>query len=300
MSIMVRLLEQWWRTGTDVVVLLILGCLALFLDLAGDKGLVVKRGFFCDDNSIRFPYKSQAAVPSWGLLLGCLLIPMVAIVLGNAYEKYYAKRTDCKRANLCGRSGVPPCAVRTGYHLRWFLIGAALTWFLTGLVKTLSGRLRPHFLAVCRPDFGTLNCTDSLGYPIYVTDFECEENDLTIVNEARRSFPSGHASLSTFTFVFLALYVASMRALYHRSALKLFAMVFFFILALMTSFSRISDNRHHPTDVVAGMVLGAGVAVTTVYYHLYYFSHYKYTARSELETGLIRQSDTLSQSESEV
>ena len=37
----------------------------------------------------------------------------------------------------------------------------------------LAGQLRPHFLAVCEPDFSNIRCTDEYGYPIYVQDYTC-------------------------------------------------------------------------------------------------------------------------------
>lgn len=273
--------ERWWRVCSDVAILFVLGALATFLELGGERGLYVDRGFFCNDESIRYPYTRHPAVPMWLLVVGSFFIPTISMLLGNLYERYYKKRPDCarKRVTLCRKSlTIPPWLSRMLYHLRWFLIGCLLTVVLTDVCKVTIGRLRPHFISICKPNFTQFNCTDSLGYPVYVTDFRCTGDDEKEIHDSHLSFPSGHSSFSTYSFVFLLLYLASVRTFYHRSALKLFLMVASFVLAVLTSVSRISDHRHHPTDVLAGMLIGAGVAVVIVYYFLSFFGHFKQVA----------------------
>ena len=60
------------------------------------------------------------------------------------------------------------------------------------------------------------------------------------------------------------LYVSSVSVFYHRSGLKLFVMLVSFLLAMLTALSRISDHKHHPTDVLSGLVIGAAVAIGIV------------------------------------
>lgn len=76
------IVKRWWRVATDVLVLVLLGCLALFLELAGEKGLSVRRGFFCDDESIRYPYQPHPAVPTWALVVGTLSISIATVGTG--------------------------------------------------------------------------------------------------------------------------------------------------------------------------------------------------------------------------
>ena len=87
------------------------------------------------------------------------------------------------------------------YRFRWLVVvvtflfvGAAATTMLTDVVKYSVGRLRPHFLAVCKPNFVSLNC--SFGFKKnFLTDYECT-GDESEIQEARLSFPSGHASFT--------------------------------------------------------------------------------------------------------
>jgi phosphatidate phosphatase len=43
--------------------------------------------------------------------------------------------------------------------------------------------------------------------------------------------------------------------------LKHFIQLIFIAAALFTALSRISDYKHHPTDVLAGSILGTAVAI---------------------------------------
>ena len=61
-----------------------------------------------------------------------------------------------------------------------FLFGAAANQSLTDIAKYSVGRLRPHFLAVCKPQWSSIDCT--VGG--YVENFTCD-GDPTMVDEAR-------------------------------------------------------------------------------------------------------------------
>lgn len=62
----------------------------------------------------------------------------------------------------------------------WFLFGVAMTLTLTEIGKYSIGRMRPHFLSVCKPDFTKLSCDPHL----YVTEYECT-GDAKHIKEAR-------------------------------------------------------------------------------------------------------------------
>lgn len=65
-----------------------------------------------------------------------------------------------------------------------FLFGAAMSQSLTDIAKYSIGRLRPHFLDVCKPDWKFINC--SLGD--YIEEFVCT-GDLRMSNEGRLVLP---------------------------------------------------------------------------------------------------------------
>ena len=63
-----------------------------------------------------------------------------------------------------------------------FLFGAAASQSLTDIAKYSIGRLRPHFLAVCKPVWDHINCRAGG----YIENFNCT-GDKDMVDEARYS-----------------------------------------------------------------------------------------------------------------
>lgn len=53
-----------------------------------------------------------------------------------------------------------------------FLFGASASQSLTDIAKYSIGRLRPHFLAVCNPDWSKINCSDG-----YIENYVCQGNE---------------------------------------------------------------------------------------------------------------------------
>ena len=68
--------------------------------------------------------------------------------------------------------------------MRWFFTGLLVTLVITDIGKLVVGRLRPHFLDVCNPNFSSINCTDEHDYTVYVTEYECR-GDPSLVAAAR-------------------------------------------------------------------------------------------------------------------
>lgn len=64
-----------------------------------------------------------------------------------------------------------------------FLFGCAVSQSVTDIAKVSVGRMRPHFMDVCRPDFSAINCSKG-----YITDYVCT-GDESDVQEARWAWP---------------------------------------------------------------------------------------------------------------
>ena len=60
-----------------------------------------------------------------------------------------------------------------------FMFGAAVVQLITDIAKYSVGRLRPHFLDVCKPDYSKFNCTDG-----YITADVCT-GDAYLIKHAR-------------------------------------------------------------------------------------------------------------------
>ena len=94
------------------------------------------------------------------------------------------------------------------------------------------------------------------------------------IKEARLSFPSGHASFAFQAAVFTILFLQSKysaklkmtRSSIEQSSLIIpFLQVIALSLATFTAVSRIMDYKHHPTDVIAGSLIGIVTQILNVF-----------------------------------
>ncbi|KAK2086753.1 Phospholipid phosphatase 2 [Saguinus oedipus] len=127
-----------------------------------------KRGFYCGDDSIRYPYRPDTI--THGLMAGVtitatvilgpradrdprwsLRLPHTQVSAGEAYLVH----TD----RLYSRSHFNNYVAAVYKVLGTFLFGAAVSQSLTDLAKYTIGRLRPNFLAVCDPEWSRVNCS---------------------------------------------------------------------------------------------------------------------------------------------
>uniref|UniRef100_A0ACB8F1Y5 Phospholipid phosphatase 2 n=1 Tax=Sphaerodactylus townsendi TaxID=933632 RepID=A0ACB8F1Y5_9SAUR len=210
-----------------------------------------KRGFYCDDNSIRYPYKTDTI--THGLMAGVTITCTTVIIsLGEAYLVY--------RKCLYSRSEFNNYVAALYKVLGTFLFGAAISQSLTDIAKYMLGRLRPNFLAVCNPDWSKINCSE------FVQLEAVCQGDLKNITESRLSFYSGHSSFGMYCMVFLALYVQA--RLVERWARLVRPTVQFLLIsfAIYVGYTRVSDYKHHWSDVLVGLLQGALIAVLVVRY----------------------------------
>ncbi|GAA6094172.1 phospholipid phosphatase 1 [Tachysurus ichikawai] len=146
-----------------------------------------KRGFFCSDDTIRYPYKEDTI--SYQLLMGIMIPFTLFIIIGG----------ECILVYLRSRSAVMKVYVACIYKaVGSFIFGAAISQSLTDIAKYTIGRLRPHFLSICKPNWSLVDCKSG-----YIENFSCT-GDKELVNEGRLSFFSGHSSFSMYCMLFLA------------------------------------------------------------------------------------------------
>ncbi|NXI57067.1 PLPP2 phosphatase, partial [Chloroceryle aenea] len=210
-----------------------------------------KRGFYCNDDSIRYPYKADTI--THGLMAGVTITCTVAIIsMGEAYLVY--------KERLYSKSEFNNYVAALYKVVGTFLFGGAISQSLTDLAKYMIGRLRPNFLAVCNPDWSKVNCS------IYVQLENVCQGDSRNVTESRLSFYSGHSSFGMYCMMFLATCPSP------RSAPLLGTGM----LALdqpLAPRSRVSDYKHHWSYVLAGLLQGALIAVLIVRYVSDFFKH---------------------------
>lgn len=154
------------------------------------------------------------------------------------------------------------------HSLLGLLTAHALSIVPTDLLKVWIGELRPDFFSRCAYSEDSEICKPFFHNP-------------RLMEDGRKSFPSGHSSTSFAGLGFLSLWIAGRNGAYAiggdglRAAGPLqsrllrcaVASVWLFV-ALWVAISRIEDHRHHPRDVIAGGLIGF---VSAVVAYLFYF-----------------------------
>ncbi|KAH8261146.1 hypothetical protein KR044_003929 [Drosophila immigrans] len=216
-----------------------------------------KRGFYCSDLSLRYPY-SECTITVPMLLVMMLLLPMLFISVVEIMRICRHLRMRQYLRNLWRAQAT-------------FSFGFIATYLTTELAKHVVGRLRPHFYSACQPRLhdGT-SCSDGRNAEVYVQQFYCSNRNLSTreLRELHVSFPSAHSSLSFYSMCLLAFYVhsvwqgrgGSVRAMRHILQFLLL------MAAWYVSLSRVADYWHHWSDVLAGAVLGVVYATITAIY----------------------------------
>ncbi|XP_053666150.1 putative phosphatidate phosphatase [Anopheles marshallii] len=247
------------KVGFDFLILCCVGFPILIFFLVGDP---FKRGFFCDDESLMHPFH-DSTVTNWMLYIIGILLPVIVIIITELFRAR-AKKSPETQSLKVWNTDIPFWVVQSYKSVGMFGFGAAVSQLLTDVGKYTIGRLRPHFFDVCKPRMpdGT-TCADTINQGRYVTDFTCtsEKSSARMLKEMRLSFPSGHSSFSMYTLVFCAIFLQARMNWRGSKLLKHFFQFLLILLAWYTCLSRISDYKHHWSDVLAGGVLGATVAI---------------------------------------
>lgn len=196
------------------------------------------------DLTLNNPLVEDVQVPSWLLHFSGFYFPLLVIVLVTFL--------------------LPNTKLNNKYHdvhsaVCVLLTAVGTSEFITQVIKFYVGRLRPNFYALCGFDTTSLKCT----------------NPIEMEMEGRCSFPSGHSSFSTCGMGVLALFflgrVGIMTApglANKKTKLKAFLSLMPLVYSTYCASSRLYDNWHHPSDVVAGICLG--LFCSTFVYHLFY------------------------------
>lgn len=156
------------------------------------------------------------------------------------------------------------------------------------------------------------NCSHPINYGRYIEDFKClEESGNRLLKEMRLSFPSGHSSFSMYTMLYCAvsthtdpsflylfiepfpfwsysffslyrffarhthtqqIYLQSRMTWQGSKLLKHFMQYLLLAMTWFTCMSRISDYKHHWSDVLAGGLIGATFAIVVVSFKIHIFA----------------------------
>lgn len=188
-----------------------------------------QRGFYCDDETILHPYTENQRFPAVVAAIIWVVVWVAIVAPVELFRSCQITRPPCP---------LPlPWIVLDVYRvLGHFVQGGFATVLITEVAKVSIGRLRPHFLDLCRPNLELCKISenDSVANKFVGTTMESlkevctsfksiEDNgelvlrdgttplsldDLeTKMREARLSFMSGHTSTSFYAAIFLILYL---------------------------------------------------------------------------------------------
>ncbi|PAA87057.1 hypothetical protein BOX15_Mlig015969g3 [Macrostomum lignano] len=227
------------------------------------------RRFFCTDQSLRYLIPPGSTVPyavcaPLGVALATILIFWFEVLRGPnsndinnningdntaSAQNYRHQRRRHRWSN---------CMI----WLYYFCLGCSATELLTVSAKLALGRHRPYFLEACKPDPDILGdlCNSSVPYPVSICRPTMSKWEF---KDAQMSFPSGHTSYSLFVVVFLAGYLHM--KLGGCPAARFGTQLFLILIGLCVGYSRVSDYKHHWSDVLGGVALGAGVAAAALH-----------------------------------
>lgn len=254
-------------------------CLGLFVLWATMADPPV-RGFFCSDTSIRFPLRPETVPASLATVL-VIGLPIIIFVLVELLQAFVVDLggLDLVRFKCCS---LPKMLLDMYTVCGGFAFGLLLNFGLAGVAKACIGRLRPHFISVCMPDWSAVSCRDDTG-DLLVESYTCLGQDKSAIREARLSFFSAHSSSAISAMLYTAIYLQCrlsnqraapgsgafrlrIRSNKHEEwlwdmgiALRPFLQAALILLATFIAVSRVMDFFHHPGDVIAGLVVGSAV-----------------------------------------
>ncbi|XP_045160345.2 phospholipid phosphatase 1-like [Mercenaria mercenaria] len=212
------------------------------------NGKPYQTGFFCDDEALSYPSRpdsvSTPVLIAAGLTLSVLLVALVEVL--NFLDN------ECRRP--CQRTSDILFCVKS-YLV--FMVGILVQELVVDVVKNKMGVLRPNFFDVCKPQFNRTLC------PGYILEYKCtgnEQHDKEL-RSSRQSFPSGHSAFSMYIAIYFCIYIQNRLQIRFSSIFKFFLQSGLIFMALLCGLGRIKDNKHHPSDIIAGFMLGVIVAV---------------------------------------
>ncbi|CAI4223135.1 unnamed protein product [Auanema sp. JU1783] len=247
---------------------------------------IFRRGFFCDDDSIRYPYKKDT-VSSGFLICYAIFVNALAIVFVEFYRMNRVENEIDQPQYKWKNSTIHALFVRFMTYFGYSQIGFICNITLTNIAKIVIGRLRPHFLDVCKA--GNNTCTSS--EHIFISNYTCT-GDPSLEMEGRKSFFSGHSSISMYASVWTALYLqARLLSVCGNRIIIPIIQTIVVAAGMGISLSRINDNMHHWSDVLVGMFVGSFIATYTCICWTNMF-HSKNNNHSVLPTEQVRYGAT--------
>ncbi|XP_023325883.1 phospholipid phosphatase 3 isoform X2 [Eurytemora carolleeae] len=239
--------SKFMKIGLDLFLYTII-LVPLLLSILGYLHLETG-SFNCNDSSINLHFRGNSV--SRKHILTFIFLPIIALVYLTEWVQISAPelRSRCKES---GR--------RTLFIFIRYWIACTVNILVNDVLKVLTAVPRPHFLETCQPDWDNINCTDNGGNVMFRRSICLSENTKAVL-DSMKSWPSGHAQLISFSAVYMAVYIE--KRIGEQTSLigKRLLQIILFVITVYSSASRIQDQRHHVSDVFAGLLIGSVLAL---------------------------------------
>lgn len=199
--------------------------------------------FLTNDISLMYSHVSEedTVIPINILLVITVVLPLLQFVLCALYSPSSGTRRAwdifAGLTCLCG--------------------SMATQLMITCVLKNICGLPRPDLLSRCQADIDLVPDEGLLTVAV------CTNDNIFLLQEGFRSFPSGHLSTVFCGMVVTSLNIAGKFQVFDKRAMstKIFLTIVPIIVACFVACTRISDNRHFLRDVVGGAIIGSSAAV---------------------------------------
>ncbi|KAI5778516.1 phosphatidic acid phosphatase type 2/haloperoxidase [Geopyxis carbonaria] len=239
----------WFRSiWLDILTMACLGAVGLGVYMAPPAPTRSFPVFFQDGEIVypEFAYPLRKnIIPIWLAALLAALVPIFIVL--------------CMQIRV--RSFLDANAAIVG--LLYSLINAAV---FQVFLKWLIGGLRPHFLAVCKPNLALMGPNIGTGLKQVMYTRAICTGDEKEINDSLESFPSGHSTAAFAGFVFLSLYLNAKLKIWadhHPAMWKLTAVWAPVLGATLIAGSLTIDEFHNWYDCVAGAIIGTAFAFSS-------------------------------------
>lgn len=239
------------RLVIDGFILIALSVCICVVDIAW---IPFQRGFFCDDESLKYPYGTDTVTVPVLRLVG-LLPPLLTFLVCE----WRILRKDTSVQHCLGVR--IPTWLRSFYcTASSFAIGLCFLELATNITKSVIGRLRPHFFSLCQP---SIDCSlpEMKGRYILPQDYTCTGPAKDKFVDMHKSFMSGHSAWAAYTMIYLAMYIGARMKWCGSHSLRYTLQFIPVLLSWFCALSRVSDYKHHWSDVLVGYTVGIIFAV---------------------------------------
>ncbi|KAI1001537.1 hypothetical protein K3495_g6667 [Podosphaera aphanis] len=264
--------SQWIKvTWLDIITMLCMGVIGLGIYFARPAPSRLFPVYFQNGEIVYpqfgYPLRNNI-IPIWAAAMLASLVPILIFLLMQIRVRSF---WDANNA-ICG--------------LLYSLITAAV---FQVFLKWLIGGLRPHFLAVCKPDVPLITEKETgSGLGMIMYDRTICTGDENEINDSLESFPSGHSTAAFAGFVFLALYLNAKLKVwsnYHSAMWKMIVLWAPILGATLIAASLTIDEFHNWYDCLAGAIIGTLMAFSS--YRMVYVSIWDYqTNHIPLDRGI--------------